>query len=295
MALGEGRYTYEVAVGWFKPPKGWTFGEIAAVACDRLGRIFAYSRSDHPLVILDPEGNFLEEWGKGILKDAHGIWIDPAGNVYCTDRNSHGVFQFTPQGKLVRTLGTPGKPATQSGKPFNKPTDAVTVPPADERNPISAILVSDGYGNDRIHKFTPEGQLIKSWGQRGSGRGDFHLPHCVRVDRYQRVWVCDRENRRIQIFDLDGNYLTEWRGLLRPNALFFDPHDDVVYVAELEHRVSIWTLDGELITCLGGGKPSEKPREFLGGPHGIWVDEQGNLYVSEVLVNERLQKFVRVG
>ncbi|MGQ9462098.1 MAG: hypothetical protein ACUVRR_03395, partial [Candidatus Fervidibacter sp.] len=103
-----------------------------------------------------------------------------------------------------------------------------------------------------------------------------------------------RENRRVQIFDLDGNYISEWRGLLRPNSLFFDPQDDVVYIAELEHRVSIWTLDGELITSLGSGKSSDKPGEFLGGPHGIWVDAHGNLYVSEVLVPSRIQKFIRI-
>ncbi len=292
--FGEGRFAFEVVPNWFKPPKGWVFGWIAAVACDARGRVFVYSRSEHPLVILDHDGNFLEEWGKEMLKDAHGLWIDAAGNVYCTERNRHCVFKFSPHGELLITLGTPDKPAEKDGEPFNKPTDAVTVGASDGSSPVQALFVSDGYGNARIHQFTPDGKLVKSWGRRGEGPGEFNLPHCVRVDRYQRIWVCDRENRRIQIFDMDGNYLTEWRGLLRPNALFFDPKDDVVYVAELEHRVSIWTLEGELIAQWGGGKPSEKPGEFLGGPHGIWVDERGDLYVSEVLVDGRIQKFVRV-
>jgi streptogramin lyase len=294
LAFGSGKYKFEVVEGWFKPPKGWNFGWIPAVACDLQGRVFVYSRSEHPLVILDPDGNFIDEWGIGILKDAHGIWIDAEGNVYCTDRNSHCVFKFNPKGELVMTLGTPGKPSERDGEPFNAPTDTVTVKPNDGNAPVAALFVSDGYRNFRVHKFTPDGQLIKSWGRQGSGPGEFNLPHCVRVDRYNRVWVCDRENRRIQIFDLEGNYLTEWRNLLRPNSLFFDPHDDVVYIAELEHRVSIWTLDCKLIASWGDGKPSEKAGEFLGGPHGIWVDAHGNLYVSEVLVNGRIQKFVRV-
>lgn len=295
LPFGQGKYTYEVVEGWFKPPKDWAFGWIPAVACDSKGRVFVYSRSEHPLIILDRDGNFLEEWGKDILKDAHGIWIDPADNVYCTDRNSHCVFKFNPKGELVMTLGTPGKPSERDGEPFNQPTDAVTVKASDGSSLIAALLVSDGYGNSRVHKFTPEGRLIKSWGRQGSGQGEFNLPHCIRVDKYNRVWVCDRENNRIQIFDLDGNYLEERKGLIRPNAIFFDPNDDVVYVAELEHRLSIWTLDGELITSWGNGKPSEKPGEFLGGPHGIWVDKNGDLYVSEVLVSGRIQKFVRVG
>ncbi|MGQ9728892.1 MAG: peptidyl-alpha-hydroxyglycine alpha-amidating lyase family protein [Candidatus Fervidibacter sp.] len=294
MVFGEGKYTFEVVERWFKPPKGWMFGWIPAVACNSKGQVFVYSRSEHPLIILSEDGEFLEEWGKDILKDAHGIWIDPTDHVYCTDRNTHCIFKFNPQGELVMTLGEPGKPAQQADAPFNKPTDAATVASDDGNAPVAALFVSDGYGNACVHKFTPDGRLIKSLGKPGIGIGEFNLPHCVRVDRYNRVWVCDRENRRVQIFDLDGNYISEWRGLLRPNSLFFDPQDDVVYIAELEHRVSIWTLDGELITSLGSGKSSDKPGEFLGGPHGIWVDAHGNLYVSEVLVPSRIQKFIRI-
>ncbi len=287
MAFGEGGYTYEVAEGWFKPPQGWRFGWIPAIACDSQDRVFVYSRSEHPLVIFDRDGNFIAEWGKEILKDAHGIWIDAEDNVYCTERNTHCVRKFNRHGALVMTLGTPGKPAERDGDPFNKPTDLATASTGE-------LFVSDGYGNARVHKFTPDGRFIKSWGERGSGPGQFALSHCVRVDRYDRVWVCDRENRRLQIFGADGSYLTEWTGLLRPDTICFDPKDEVVYIAELEHQVSIWTLEGELIAKWGGGKPSEKPGEFLGGPHGIWVDSQGDLYVGEVQVEGRLQKFVRL-
>jgi sugar lactone lactonase YvrE len=288
MAFGAGRYTYEVAVGWGKLPEGWKWGWIPAVACDSQDRVFVYSRSEHPLVVFDREGNFLASWGEGILQDAHGIFIDAEDNVYCTERNTHCVRKFNKQGELVMTLGTPGKASERDGDPFNKPTDLA-------RASTGELFVSDGYGNARVHKYAPDGTLLKSWGERGSGPGQFALSHCVRVDRYDRVWVCDRENNRIQIFDPEGNFLTEWTGLLRPNTIYFDPHDEVVYIAELTQQVSLYTLNGELITRWGGARPSERPGEFLGGPHGIWMDSHGDLYVGEVLVEGRVQKFVRTG
>jgi sugar lactone lactonase YvrE len=284
--VGSGKYTYKVAEGWGKLPKGWQWGWIVALACDSQDRVFVYSRSEHPLVIFDREGNFLASWGKDILKDAHGIFIDADDNVYCVDRNTHCLRKFNRYGELVMTLGTPGQPAPKEGMPFNRPTDVAVAPTRE-------LFVSDGYGNSRIHKFSPDGELIKSWGESGSGNGQFALPHCVRVDKYGRVWVCDRENNRIQIFDADGNFLEQWTGLLRPNTIYLDVQEDIVYVAELEHRVSIWTLDGELIAKFGCGKKSDKPCVFLGGPHGIWMDSHGDLYVGEVFVEGRFQKFIR--
>jgi sugar lactone lactonase YvrE len=107
------------------------------------------------------------------------------------------------------------------------------------------------------------------------------------------VWVCDRENNRIEFFDLEGNFLGEWAGLAHPDTIFFDGKDDVVYIAELDQQVSIYDFDRNLLAQWGGRKPSEKPGEFRACPHGIWVDSQGDLYVGEVQTNGRLQKYVR--
>ncbi len=286
MVFGSGRYTYEVVEGWGQLPDGWQWGWIPAVACDSRGRVYVYSRSEHHLVVFDRDGCFLEEWGADTLQDAHGIYIDAEDNVYCTEHSSHCVYKFNPHGDLVMTLGIPGKPAANERDPFNQPTDLAVASTGE-------LFVSDGYGNARVHKFSPDGGLLLSWGERGDGAGQFALPHCVRVDKYDRVWVCDRENNRIQLFDMDGNYLEQRAGLRRPDAVFFDPNEDVVYVAELDYQVSIHTLDGERITQWGDGRKSDMPGKFLACPHGIWVDAQGDLYVAEVGENGRLQKFVR--
>lgn len=288
MRYGSGKYTYEVIENWAKLPEGWTFGWIPGVAVDSQDRVFVYSRSEHPLVIFDTDGNFLEEWGYGLLQDAHGIFIDRDDNVFLTERGPHCIHKFNRKGELLMTIGTPGQQGANDGDPFRLPTDVGIASNGD-------IFVSDGYGNARVHKYSPNGELIKSWGSWGKGPGQFELSHCVRVDRHDRVWVCDRSNNRIQFFDVDGNYLDEWTGLAAPDTIHFDPHEDVVYIAELDQQVSIYTFDRQLLAQWGGRAKSEKPGEFRACPHGIWTDSRGDLYVGEVQVDNRIQKFVRAG
>jgi sugar lactone lactonase YvrE len=290
MLFGAGNYSYTLAESWLKTPPGWTWGWIPGVACDSHDRVYLYSRSQHPLAIFDRDGNFLATWGEGVLTPgcAHGIYIDADDNVYCTDNVNHCIYKFDRNGSLAMTLGTHGQPAARDGDPFNKPTDLAVAPSGE-------LFVSDGYGNARVHAFSPGGGLLRSWGERGDGPGQFSLSHCARVDRHGRVWVCDRENNRIQVFDAGGRFLEQRTGLLRPNTVFFDPNDDVVYVAELGRRISIFTLDGEPIARWGGARASERPGEFRGGPHGLWVDSRGDLYAGEVELGKegRVQKYVR--
>ena len=154
------------------------------------------------------------------------------------------------------------------------------------------MFISDGYGNARVHKYSPDGELIKSWGQPGTGPGEFDLPHCVRVDPRNRLMVADRENNRIQFFTLDGEYIEEWGDLLQPDTIYIDD-DDLVYIAELGQRVTIMTLDGEVVSQWGSERGSTVPGEFFACPHGIWLDSQGDIYVGEVQADARLQKFIR--
>ena len=284
MTYGSGEFTYEVVEDWWTLPDEWSFGWIPAVAVDSKDRIYVYSRSDHPMIVLDKDGSFVKSWGDNVLKDAHGIYIDADDTVFCVERETHCMRTFTADGELLSTLGTPDQQGAE-GEPFNLPTDVGF-------DSSGMMYLTDGYGNARVHKYTGDGELVKSWGTKGTGPGEFDLPHCVRVDKHDRLLVADRENNRIQFFDTDGNYLHEWSGLHHPDTIYID--DEIVYIAELDQRLSIWTLDGEKLTEWGDGEPSTKPGEFVKCPHGIWLDSDKSIYVSEVQADARLQKFVRL-
>ena len=284
MAFGTGDYRYDVQENWYRLPDGWSFGWVAAVAVDSRDRVFVYSRSDHPLVVFDRDGSFSTSWGDEHLKDAHGIFIDADDNVFCVERETHIMRKFTAEGELLMTLGMPHQPGAAQ-QPFNLPTDLAL-------GPNGEMFISDGYGNARVHKYTADGELITSWGSPGTGPGEFDLPHCVRVDSRNRVLVADRANNRVQHFDLDGNYLAEWGDLLHPDTIYIDTND-IVYIAELDQRMTIMDLDGNVLSRWGNEPGSTAPGAFYACPHGCWVDSRGDLYVGEVQADGRLQKFVR--
>jgi DNA-binding beta-propeller fold protein YncE len=277
------KFDYKIVPGWGKLPAAWSWGVISGVACDSQDHVYVFTRGVHPVVIFDRDGIFLDSWGEDVIRLAHGIYIDQADNVYCADRDAHCIYKFTRSGKLQMTIGSPGQPG-QEGQPFNIPTDMVVAPGGE-------LYVSDGYANRRVHKFSTEGRLLKSWGTQGTGPGQFALPHSIRIDRFGHLWVCDRDNNRIQIFDTDGNFIKEMTDMRHPDTIYFDLRQDVAYVAELDYQVSVYSLDGLLLHCWGGGQPSSKPGEFLGWPHGIWMDSHRDLYVCEVNIEGRIQKF----
>jgi sugar lactone lactonase YvrE len=161
------------------------------------------------------------------------------------------------------------------------------------------IFVADGYGNARVHRFSPEGDLIQSWGAPGPNPGEFGLTHSIHHDADDRIWVTDRENSRIQIFDTDGEFITEWTDLIRPTDLAI--HGDTVVVSELCKRVSVFTLDGELLTRWGNEDHPDDDLLFV-APHSVAVDSNGDLYVGAVASTyenidrgaRTIQKFERV-
>ncbi|MCZ6635428.1 MAG: peptidyl-alpha-hydroxyglycine alpha-amidating lyase family protein [bacterium] len=285
MAFGSGAYTYEVEEGWYKLPEGWSFGWIPAVAVDSQDRVYVYSRSEHPMVVFDREGHFLTSWGEDVLDDAHGLYIDQEDMIYCVERNTHCLKKFSTEGELLMTVGTPNQEGAE-GEPFRLPTDVAF-------DSQGFMYISDGYGNARMHKYAPDGEWIKSWGQPGTGPGEFDLVHSVRVDKDDRLWVCDRSNNRVQFFDTEGNFQGEWTGLHHPDNIYIDDEAGVVYVAELDQRVSIWTTDGEKLSEWGRGEKSDVPGEFKACPHGIWIDSHNDLYVGQVQTDGQLQKFIR--
>ena len=285
MQVGGGDFVYEFEEGWGCLPEEISLGWVAAVAVDSLDRVYVYSRSDNPVVVFDREGNFLCSWGQDLLQDAHGIYIEADDTIWCVERETHCVRKVTTDGMLLMTIGTPNQEGEREGEPFRLPTDIGF-------DAEGHIYVSDGYGNACIHKYSPDGKLMKSWGTPGDGPGEFNLPHCVWVDPRNRVMVADRANNRIQFFTLNGEYIEEWGDFLQPDTIYIDAND-IVYIAELDQRITILTLDGEVLSQWGNKRGSEVPGEFYACPHGIWGDSHGDLYVGEVQADGRLQKFIR--
>ncbi len=283
MAVGSGKLTYEVIQGWAKLPSGWAFKQVGTVAVDRQDRVYVFCRGEHPVILFDRDGQFIRSWGEGHFKSAHGMCFDAQGNLWLADSADHTVKKFSAQGKHLLTLGTKDQPGAP-GQPFNRPTDVAVAPTGE-------VYISDGYGNARVHVFSSEGRHLFSWGEPGTGPGQFNLPHNIWVHKDGRVLVSDRENHRIQIFTKDGKYITQWTGFRQPTDIYIDV-DETVYVAELQSRVSILDLQGNLLARWGGEK-SHAPGEFY-APHGIWTDSRGDLYVGEVLEGQRVQKFRRV-
>jgi DNA-binding beta-propeller fold protein YncE len=288
--MGSGRFTYEAQAGWAKLPKGWSFLEVVDVAVDAQDRVYVFTRGEHPLLIFDREGNLLASWGEGLFKRPHGITMGPKETLYLIDDGGHAVYQFTLDGKLLMTLGTPGKGAGfMSGQPFNQPTKVVRDPKTGE------LYISDGYGNARVHKYTSDGKYLFSWGECGTDPGQFNLVHSVVLDRAGRVFVADRENHRIQIFDGQGKLLAIWNNIHRPCGLHIaGDEEELVYVGELAPpfpfsqnypnvggRISIYDLKGNRLARLGDIRAGEEPHQFL-APHGLAVDSRGDIYVGEV-------------
>ena len=277
VSVGLGEYTYDVCEDWAKLPEGQTFGMVSAVATDSQDRVYAFQRKDPPVLVFDVDGNLVNSWGNGAFLFAHGIHI-AEDIVYLADRDSSVCLLYTLDGKPIQMLGrhgvhsdtgceVPGELVPRAGGPFNYPSEIVPSPSGD-------LYVSDGYRNARVHRFSEQGALIASWGQPGKvSPGEFHLPHSLLVSD-DKVYVCDRENHRIQVFDMSGEYLEMWTDIQRPMDISADS-DGMLYVSEGRvndgpARVSVLDTAGGVLArfdCRGPG-------------HGSWVDSQGNIYVG---------------
>jgi len=282
MVFGSDKLGYEVVDEWGRLPVGWSFGRVIGVAGDSRDDVYVLNRGEHPLIVFDRDGGFKGSWGEGVFKAPHGIYID--GEVaYISDYRDHTVRKFTLEGELLRTWGTKDQPGGE-GEPFNRPTDVAIASTGE-------MYVSDGYGNARVHKYSKDGELLFSWGEHGSGPGQFDIVHDVWVAADDRVFVSDRQNHRIQIFTPDGEYLTEWTGFRQPCSVYID-NEGLVYVPELQARFSILDMEGKVLARWGGEK-SREPGLFV-APHCAWVDSNRDLYVGETLEGSRIQKFERI-
>jgi DNA-binding beta-propeller fold protein YncE len=293
---------YELVPGWEQLPSSIVHRDVAGVAVDSRDRVFLFCRGDHPVLIYDRDGRFLTSWGEGqFTLRTHGITVGPDDSVYCVDDADHTVRKYTPDGRLLMVLGTSGRPSDTGytadnprvlygGPPFNRPTNLAVAPNGE-------LFISDGYGNARVHRFSADGRLLQSWGQPGTEPGQFNTPHGIWVHPDGRVFVCDRENDRLQIFSPDGEYLGSWTDVRRPTQLVID-REGVAYVAELAWhvghtspvrgairadepgRVSVYDPSGAVLARWGG--PDRCAPGNFAAPHSIAVDSHGDLYVAEV-------------
>jgi sugar lactone lactonase YvrE len=311
---------YATVENWAKMPEGRAWGATSAVDIDPDGKsIWVAERCGSnnclgsnlpPVLKFDSSGKLVKSFGEGMFIFPHGIHVDRNGNVWVTDGippnsaaqmtagKGHVVVKFSPEGKVLLTLGKMGV-AGDGPDTFNQPSDVVTAPNGD-------IFVADGHigvgnSNARIVKFSKDGKFIKTWGKKGSGPGEFDTPHAIALDSKGRLFVGDRSNSRIQIFNQDGKFLEEWRQFSRPSGIFIDKND-VIYVADSESnagRNSGWKR-GIRIGSARSGKllafipdPEKAPdKASTSAAEGVAADANGNIYGAEV-GPRALKKYVK--
>lgn len=280
---------YEPVAHWPKLPMGVSFyGDATSVAVDSQDNVYVFNRGTDPICVFNPDGDLIRTMLHGTVTRPHGIEIDGDDNIYVVDDDGHYVRKFDQEGVEQFTLGTPGEPAEwQGGGIFNRPTDVAIHPDSGE------LFVSDGYGNSRVHKFDPDGNHMLSWGEPGTGDGEFSLPHNISMMGSDEVIVADRENFRLQIFTTEGEYVDQWHIHHPMSVTEGKGGDDQLYVGEmiqppvqrgvpnLGARVSVLSSDGQLLDRLGSPQPGMGVDQFT-APHGISTDSHGNIYVAEV-------------
>ena len=285
---------------WGQMPAGRKLGAASAIDIDRDGKsVWVFERCGGatcdgsnvaPLLKFDSSGKLIASFGAGMFVYPHGIFVDRDDNVWVTDGQGKGlkgqtVVKFSPTGRVMMTLGTPGV-AGAGNDTFNQPSDVVVAP-------NGTIFVADGHGgntNARIVKFDKDGAFIKAWGQKGSGPGEFDTPHSLAMDGRGRLIVADRGNSRIQIFDQEGKFLSEMKQFGRPSSIFLDK-DGMLYSADSQSNtpaVNPTVKRGVRVGSLAVGKvryfvPDPDPVDpaAAGGREGVAADRDGIVYVSK--------------
>ena len=300
---------YRTIENWAKLPEGRTWGSAAGVDLDSHGHIWVAERcganscdgkTDDPILEFDASGKLLKSFGGGMFIFPHGLYVDKDGDIWVTDGQGkggkgHQVFKFSPDGKVLMTLGKAGLAGEDPGT-FNAPSAVIVAPNGD-------IFVADGHGgntNARIVKFSKDGKFIKTWGKKGSGEGEFNVPHALAFDSKGRLFIGDRGNNRIQIFDQDGKFLEAWTQFSRPSGIFIDKKD-AMYVADSESNDTNhpgWKRGMRIGSAKDGSvtafipDPQQRPVGGTTAAEGAAADPKGVIYAAEVGPKD-LKKYVK--
>ncbi len=275
---------YEVVPGWGALPEDWALGQVAGVETDSHDRIYLFHRGSGapPLICFDADGAVLFSWDHIDFGRPHMVTCDADDHVWLTDDGGHIIYQMSPEGEVLSTLGV--KDTLGAGELFDQPTDIAL-------NAHGERYVTDGYGgNMRVAKFDPDGQLMLEWGSPGEGPGQFVLPHAVAVDSEGIVYVADRNNWRVQLFDPDGGFLTQWTHIGRPSDLAYVSGDDGgghFFICDGPNgRITKVGVSGEVLGFFGefGREPGQ-----MAGNHDIAVLSNGDIINGQL--DGRVQKF----
>lgn len=299
---------YHLVPNWPRLPDGIVMGQVAGIGVDSSGDIFVFHRAERVwegeeltldlipsptmFVLNDEMGELIEWWGADMFVMPHGLTVDHEDNLWLTDVGLHQVFKFDRAGKLLMTLGERGV-AGEDAQHFNMPTDVAVAPDG-------SFYVSDGYGNSRVIKFSSDGHHMISWGSKGTAPGQFDVPHNIALDSQGRVYIADRGNARLQIFDEGGQFIAEWKNksLGRPwavrisstgNVFIIDGGDQSEFWPD---RARILKLDSEGQILASFGSYGDAPGQFI-WPHTIALDPDEELYIGEVSTGMRIQKFIK--
>jgi sugar lactone lactonase YvrE len=293
---------YRTVENWFKMPEGRAWGSTSAVEIDpdgrsiwvgeRCGANSCAGKNDASILKFDSSGKLVKSFGEGMFIFPHGIFVDKEGNVWITDGQGregkgHQVIKFSPDGKVLLTLGKAGV-AGDAPDTFNQPSDVVVGANGD-------IFVADGHGgntNARIVKFTKDGKFLKTWGKKGSAPGEFDTPHALAINSKGRLFVGDRNNNRIQIFDQDGKFLEEWKQFSRPSGVYIDKND-VIYVTDSESNsrrhpggwkrgIRIGSAKDGTVTAFIPDPEPDPENVVTSAAEGVAADAAGNVYGAEV-------------
>lgn len=264
---------YKLQEGWGERPAGMEWGGVISVDRDGDGNIVVFRRAEPPILKFTPAGKFLGGMSEGLVEQAHGFDIDKDGFLWATDQRAHLLHKLSPKGEVLMTLGKKGL-AGDGPDTFGAPCDLTVASNGD-------IFVADGHANSRVVKLSKDGTFIKAWGTKGQATGQFNVPHSIAMDSKGRLFVADRSNNRIQIFDQDGKFLDAWTQFGTPSGLYIGADDDL-YVADSKQGIFVGSAKDGSVTALIPGTTAE----------GVTVDADGNVYAAEP-TDQNLKKFVK--